>query len=496
MHYHDVVLLSKRLATTSKRTEKIACISELLARSAPSEIGIVVGLLVGEPMQGRIGVGWASVRDHRGGDAPSIPSVTLAEIDTSLSAVAQTLGTGSQRERDSMLGALFRRLTLDERDHLIRVITGELRQGANEGIVSDAAAKAAGVSATDLRRATMLLGSLGAAIERALTGQTLHVGLTPLVAVQPMLAATSASASDALVETGPASVEWKLDGIRLQAHKLGDEVRLYTRGLNEISANLPAIVEIVRGIDLPSVVLDGECIGIDEQQRPRRFQDTMSGLSTSSVYFFDVMHADGLPLIDAPLVNRKRTLESILPSDLLLPSLETNNGDDANRFAEESIAAGHEGVVVKALDSLYQAGRRGSSWRKVKPVHTLDLVVLAAEWGHGRRTGWLSNIHLGARTTDGFVMVGKTFKGMTDVMLQWQTEAFQAIALATDSPPNGPRTLWVRPELVVEIAVDGVQVSRKYPGGVALRFARVKRYRTDKVAASADTIDRVRTFLN
>ena len=495
MLYDEIVQLSKRVASTSKRTEKIADIAAVLRRTPPSLVRTVVGMLVGEPTQGRFGVGWATLRDAR--TPTSIePSVGVAEIDQTLTRLAAASGPGSQGDREAVLGALFLRLTAEEQHHAFRMLTGELRQGANDGVVSDAAAKAAGVPVADLRRATMLLGDLGAAAERALTGLSLDVGLTPLVAVQPMLAATSASASDALIATGPASVEWKLDGIRIQAHKLGDEVRLFTRGLNEISGSLPSVVETVRSIDAHSLVLDGECLAMDEEQRPRRFQDTMSGLSTSQVYFFDALHADGRSLIDDPLRDRKHTLQTLVVPQLLLPSIETVDGAEADRFAVSATAAGHEGVVVKALDAPYQAGRRGASWRKVKPVHTLDLVVLAAEWGHGRRVGWLSNLHLGARGPEGFVMVGKTFKGRTDAMLAWQTEHLQTLGLSTAPPPDRPNTLWVHPELVVEIAIDGVQVSRRYPGGVALRFARVKRYRTDKSAVDADTIERVQSFLS
>lgn len=494
MLYHDIVQLSKRLSATSKRTAKVADIALLLQRTPVTLTRVVVGMLVGEPTQGRFGVGWATVRDARV-DTAVTPTVSVAEIDSLFSQLAAASGTGSQQMRESTLRSLFVRLTDEEQDHLIRLLTGELRQGANDGIVSDAAAKAAGVAAADLRRATMLLGDLGAAVERALTGLSLDIGLTPLVAVQPMLAATSVSASEALLATGPASIEWKLDGIRIQAHKLGNDVRLFSRGLNDISGSLPSVVETVRAIDATSIVLDGECLGIDEDERPRRFQDTISGLSTSRIFFFDVLHADGNSLIDSPLHDRKHTLQNLIAPKFLLPSIETNDGVEADRFADESTKAGHEGVVVKALDSPYHAGRRGASWRKVKPVHTLDLVVLAAEWGHGRRSGWLSNIHLGARGPEGFVMVGKTFKGMTDEMLRWQTETFQQLVLATQTPKNGPHTVFLRPELVVEIAIDGVQVSRKYPGGVALRFARVKRYRSDKSARDADTIERVEQFL-
>jgi DNA ligase-1 len=462
-----------------------------LLRSVPvDEVPIVVGLLLGSPRQGRIGVGWATLSDARVPPAES-PSVDVAEIDRVIGVVATTTGSGSQREREHALVGVMGRLTSAEQDHFVRTMLGEMRQGASEGVVADAIAKAAGVPAADVRRATMLLGDIGLAAQRALAGRSLDVGLTPLVAVQPMLAATSATAGDALRSTGPASVEWKLDGIRVQAHKQGDVVRLFTRGLNDITQSLPNVAAAVRAVSADEVVLDGESLAFSEDGRPRRFQDTMSGLGTTDVFFFDALYLDGRSLIDEPLAMRKRLLAQTVPSGLLLPSVDTADPDEADRFATGAVDAGHEGVVVKALDSPYQAGRRGATWRKVKPVHTLDLVVIAAEWGHGRRTGWLSNLHLGARADDGsYVMVGKTFKGLTDELLRWQTAELEARAIATEGI-----TVHVRPELVVEIALDGVQVSRRYPGGVALRFARVRRYRTDKSPSEADTIERVQAML-
>lgn len=490
MRYLDVVDASADVAGTSQRSAKIARLASLLAAVPSSEVRTVIGMLVGEPRQGRIGVGWATLRDTRGAPA-DVATVEVAEIDRLLEQLATTSGTGSQRSREQLLVELMRRLTEAEQYHLVRFVTGEMRQGANDGVVTDAVAKAAGVPATVLRRAVMLLGDLGAAAERALSGASLDVGLTPLVAVQPMLATTSASAGEAVAATGAASVEWKLDGMRVQAHKAAGEVRLFSRGLNDVTAALPNVVAAVRALDADEVVLDGESLGLDDDGRPRRFQDTMSGLGTTAAFFFDVLHVDGRSLIDDALSVRKAVLLDLVPSGLVLPSIETDDADAADRFAHDAVAAGHEGVVVKALDSPYQAGRRGATWRKVKPVHTLDLVVIAAEWGHGRRTGWLSNLHLGARGDDGsYVMVGKTFKGLTDELLRFQTEQLHQRAIATEGI-----TVHVRPELVVEIALDGVQVSRRYPGGVALRFARVRRYRPDKSPAEADTIERVQGLL-
>ncbi len=497
MLYDDVVQLSQRLAATTKRTEKVSEIAKVLAQVPLNLVRPLIGFLIGEPMQGRFGVGWATVREASLGARPDdvAAEVTIDEMHLVFDRLASMSGPGSQKDREAILHELFSRMSRNEQHHALRLLTGELRQGANDGVVSDAVIKASGVTAADFRRATMLLGDLGVAADRAMRGLSLDVGLTPLMAVQPMLASTSASAGEAIGETGPASVEWKLDGIRVQAHRDGDDVRLFSRGLNDITAALPSVVEAMLALPVQSIVLDGESLGMHDDGSPRRFQDTMSGLSTSQVFFFDLLHVDGQSLIDDPLADRKRTLQSVLPAGLLLPSIETDDPVLADQFAEGATSAGHEGVVVKALDSAYQAGRRGSAWRKVKPVHTLDLVVLAAEWGHGRRVGWLSNLHLGARGTDGFVMVGKTFKGMTDAVLGWQTERLQELALATESSSRGPTTLHVRPELVVEIAIDGVQVSRRYPGGVALRFARVKQYRPEKPADQADTIERVQSFL-
>jgi DNA ligase-1 len=487
--FGDLVDVSQRVAATSKRSEKVVVLAALLCTAQPDEVEAVVGLLVGEPRQGRLGVGWATISGLQTEPAPE-SSLTIHDVDAALARVAAMQGGGSQRERTRAMSALWARATAAEQGHLYGVLTGELRQGANEGVVADAVAKASGQPIAAVRRAAMLLGDLGLAAQRALTGQSLDVGLTPLTAVQPMLAATSVSVTDALAEVGEASVEWKLDGIRVQAHKHGDEVRLFSRGLNDITDGLPGVVQLLRELPTRSIVLDGEALGVDDNGQPRIFQDTMSGLGSTNAFFFDVLHVDDSSLIDDPLRSRRTVLESLVPDTARLPSILTANPAEAEAFAANAVAAGHEGVMVKSIESIYEAGRRGTGWRKVKPVHTLDLVVLAAEWGHGRRTGWLSNLHLGARGSDGFVMVGKTFKGMTDELLRWQTEELQRRAVASDA-----HTVHVRPELVVEIAVDGVQRSTRYPGGVALRFARVRRYRLDKTVQQADAIERVQGML-
>jgi DNA ligase-1 len=492
VQYALIVDLSKRVASTPKRTEKVAAIAAVLHATPPALVPVVVGFLVGEPRQGRIGVGWATLREVR--VTPSYtPIVTVDEVDVTISLLASIGGDGSQRERERVLADLLGRMTADEQHHLVRLFGGEMRQGANDGVVADAVAKAAGVSGPVLRRAAMLLGDLGAAARLALAGESLEVGLTPGVGVQPMLAGTAVSVVDALATTGPASVEWKLDGARVQVHRQGGDVRVYSRSLRDITGGVPEVVRAVLALPVASVVLDGEALGLDEDGAPLKFQDSMSGGSALRPFFFDVLHLDGVSLIDEPLHVRKAALAGALPDALRLPTIDTVDAGEAEAFARAAIAAGHEGVMVKALDSPYQAGRRGATWRKVKPVHTLDLVVLAAEWGHGRRTGWLSNLHLGARGADGsFVMVGKTFKGLTDELLRWQTAALQTLAIG---PPEDGLVQHVRPELVVEIALDGVQRSTRYPGGVALRFARVRQYRTDKTADEVDTIERVQTML-
>ncbi len=496
MKLSAIVEASQRVAATPKRSEKVAILAELLKQAEPGEVLAVVGLLIGMPRQGRIGIGWATLANAEINPAAN-PALTIADVDSALTRLGATMGVGSQRVRAEHVTRLFTAATAEEQRYLHRVLTGELRHGANEGVVTDAVAKASGLPLVAVRRAGMLLGDLGAAAERALGGGDLDaIGLTPLTGVQPMLASTAASVSEALAETGPASVEWKLDGARIQVHRRGDEVRVFSRSLHEIGPRVPAIVGLMLSLPMNEFVLDGEALGLDTEGGPLKFQDSMTADAALQPFFFDALHAAGRSLIDLPLSQRKLELAEIVPSGLLLPTLDTTDPVAAERFAAGAIAAGHEGVMVKSLDSPYQAGRRGATWRKVKPVHTLDLVVLAAEWGYGRRTGWLSNIHLGARGADGsFVMVGKTFKGLTDNLLRWQTEEFQRIAIGTAELDHRSHVVHVRPERVVEIAVDGVQRSTRYPGGVALRFARVRRYRDDKRAEQADTIERVQSMV-
>ncbi len=509
----ELVATSDAVASTRARGEKLAALSALLVRLDPGEIEIAVGFLIGRPRQGRVGVGWASAWRIETPPAAT-SSLVLRDIDDAITRIESTTGSGSAGARQAILAGLFARATAPETDFIRRLFVGELRQGALAGLMTDAIARAAGVPLATMRRAAMLDGDLGRTARVALTegDAALHaIGLHVLRGVQPMLAASAPDVATALGHTGLASVEWKLDGARVQIHRNGDDVRVFTRNLNDVTARLPELAASMRALPASSFVLDGEIIGLGpagtdddidgdtaEEERPQRFQDTMSSFGRSKrvatsglqTFFFDALHLDGDDLLEAPLEVRRAALTSVagLP---VVPAIVTADAHEAATFLERAVATGHEGVMVKALDAPYDAGRRGGSWRKVKPVRTLDLVVLAAEWGHGRRRGWLSNLHLGARGADGtFVMVGKTFKGLTDVLLAWQTEALQALAIGEEGI-----TVHVRPELVVEIALDGVQVSRRYPGGVALRFARVRRYRPDKTPAEADTIEAVQGLL-
>ncbi len=496
----ELVATSAEVAATRSRKAKVAALAGVLARLARDEVEPAVGFLTGVPRQGRIGVGWASAYGGEHEHA-SEPSVEVLEVDRTLSELAVTSGPGSVARRKALLGDLFTRATEAEADFVRQLLTGGLRQGALAGVMTDAVATAADVPIGVVRRAAMLSGDLGRTAVLAL-----HEGRAALEAVrlavlhpiQPMLAASATDVGEALGCTGPASVEWKLDGARVQVHREGDEVRIYTRNLNDITERLSGVVALARQLPATSFVLDGEVLGVDEDAKPQAFQDTMSSFGRDAasgaaaglvVGFFDILHRDGADLIDEPLEARQEHLDAVVGS-LAIPRVATADPDEAQTALDDALAHGHEGAMVKALDSTYDAGRRGGSWRKVKPVRTLDLVVLAAEWGHGRRQGWLSNLHLGARDPDGgFVMVGKTFKGLTDALLTWQTEALLEREVSREGI-----VVHVRPELVVEIALDSAQTSTRYPGGVALRFARVKRYRPDKDPHDADLIDTVRAM--
>jgi DNA ligase 1 len=494
----DVVAASARVAGTSSRSAKIATLAELLRALEPAEVPICVGFLSGVPRQGRVGIGYAAIRDLQGAPAQE-PSLTVGEVDRAISDIEAETGSGSAARRRELLQALMSRATEPEATFLVGLVTGGLRQGALAGLMADAVARAAAVPAEIARRALMLSGDLPEMARIAIAeGEAglRAIGFELFRPILPMLASTGADVTAALDGFARASVEFKLDGIRVQIHRRDDEVRIYTRNLNDITETLPGIVQAVLRLPARQVVLDGEAIWMDAGG-PAPFQYTVSQIDSGAppegivTFLFDVLHIDGEDLLDTPLHERIARLQAIAPGHRI-PGIFTDDPAAAQQMLDDAIAAGHEGVVIKDAASLYAAGRRGKAWRKVKPVQTYDLVVLGAEWGHGRRQGWLSNLHLGARDPESgsFVMVGKTFKGLTDELLRWQTEAL----LARETERRGIAVM-VRPELVVEIALDGVQSSTRYPGGIALRFARVKRYRTDKNAQEADVIGDLQALL-
>ena len=503
----NLVACADAVAATSARTAKIESLAELLRGAAGREAGVVAGLVAGDPRQGRIGVGWATVATLQAIPAQEA-TLTIADLDAMLDAVAGASGDGSTQTRLDLLEGFLARATAPEADFVRRLLIGELRQGASEGVVVEAVARAAGVLGSVVRRALMLVGDLGETTSIALAqgGPGLEaVGFQVFRPVRPMLASTADDAASAVAEMGRCAVEWKLDGIRIQVHRRGDEVRIWTRNLNDVTDRLDEVADVVRSLPVHVAALDGEVMGLVDDLAPAAFQDTMGRVGTRHTgegtlargkavrvrpVFFDVLHLDGRDLLDESLEVRLGCLAGAA-ADHRVPGVVTEHPDEAARVFAAAVEAGHEGVMVKAANAAYAAGRRGKAWRKVKPVHRFDLVVLAVEPGSGRRRGWLSNIHLGARDPDGgFVMVGKTFKGMTDEMLQWQTRRFGELVTNRSA-----HVVELRPEQVVEIAVDGVQRSSRYPGGVALRFARVVRYRSDKPASDADTIAEVRSLL-
>lgn len=506
MLFADLAAASKAVASTPARSAKIALLAECLGRAEPAEGAVAVSHLSGELRQRRTGVGWASLRNSP--PPAEEASLTVLEVDHRLEQIAAVSGSGSAAARRVLVDDLLSRATADEQRMLRGLLSGELRQGAQEGVMVEAVARAAGVASAEVRRAAMLRGSLPAVARVALAEGSAGLrafGLDVGRPVQPMLASTAASVDDALARLGrgtPAAVDWKLDGVRVQIHRHGELVAIFTRTLEEITDRLPEVVAAVRGLPVRSVVLDGEVLALDADGRPRRFQETASRVASRrptgdgqetplSTYVFDLLHLDGQDLLDLPAADRFAAGDHVLPGELRVPRLITADTTEAGGHYDAALRAGHEGVVVKSLTAPYEAGRRGAGWLKVKPRHTLDLVVLAVEWGSGRRHGWLSNLHLGARdaVNGGFVMLGKTFKGLTDELLRWQTDRLLALEVSRND-----WQVFVRPELVVEIAFDGVQTSSRYPGGMALRFARVLRYRPDKRAADADTLDTVRAI--
>jgi ATP-dependent DNA ligase I len=536
----ELVRTSEAVAATSGRRAKIEEISAALRQAEPGELAVVVAFLSGELRQRQIGVGYAALGTLMGlptvGDgaaeatqektngAATAP-LTVPETDAAFEEIGKARGAGTQAERKRLLAELFGRATQGEREFLARLLAGELHQGALEGVMVEAIARAAEVPAAEVRRALLITGSLRIVAETALAGGAPGTGSAGAVRalrslglrvgrpLRPMLASSASSVSAAFERVSPAAVEWKIDGIRIQVHRSGSDVAVFTRTLDDITARVPEITEAVAGLPVSDAVLDGETVALGPDGRPRPFQVTASragsqygaGRQRAQVpltpFFFDLLHLDGQDLIDHPADDRFGRLAGILPAHLLIPRVVTGDVAEAEAFFADAVARGHEGVVVKSISGTYAAGRRGSEWIKVKPRHTLDLIVLAAEWGHGRRRGWLSNLHLGARdpAKDELVMLGKTFKGLTDEMLRWQTARLLELADPPGARPAGDLrdaygVLRVRPELVVEVAFDGIQASPRYPGGVALRFARVLRHRPDKPAPEADTIDAVRAL--
>jgi DNA ligase-1 len=506
MLFCEIAITSRRVAETTKRLAKIELLAACLRSLAPDEIEIGVAYLSGVTPRSRIRIGPALIRDAwPKSNAPAV-SVSLTQVDQELSRIAIAAGAGSQDERKRLLRALLTRLTQEEQEFLARLLLGELRQGALEGIMVEAIARASLMPVTEVRKAAMLAGGLPLVAHAALTegapglaAFSLRVG-HPLL---PMLAQPADDVEEALREFGVAGLEWKLDGARVQVHKQGDDVRVFSRSLNDVSYAVPEIVEAAQKLPARELILDGEAIALHASGAPRPFQVTMRRFGRKlniaqmrealplSVYFFDCLYLDSSELLSQPARERFRVLSSVLAAPLAIPRLITSDVQQASAFFDDAIRHGHEGVMIKSLDSIYDAGNRGSSWLKIKPAYTLDLVVLAAEWGHGRRSGYLSNLHLGARDpeTDQYVMLGKTFKGMTDELLAWQTKRLLELEVARDA-----YTIYIRPELVVEIAFGDVQASSQYPAGMALRFARIKRYRPDKRPAEADTVESVRAI--
>lgn len=506
MRLHDLVETSERVAETGGRLEKIQLLAALLRRLTPEEIAPAIVYLSGALPQGRVGIGFAAMGEAMPERGAPTATLELREVDGTLQRIADTSGTGSAREKVRLLRDLLARATAREQQFLARLVLGELRQGALEGVMIEATASATGIAGDRIRRAVMATGDLGLVAKAALTGGTEAVarfGVRLFRPIQPMLAQPAEDMDAALVQLGEAALEYKLDGARVQVHKQGDVVRVYSRRLRDVTHAVPEVVEVARSLPAREAILDGEVIALRSDGTPNPFQVTMRRFGRKlqverlrqerplTPVLFDLLYADGAPVIDEPEARRFAALTELVPESLVVPRVVTADPAAAHAFLLAAIRRGHEGVMAKAPDAAYQAGSRGSAWLKVKRTHTLDLVVLAAEWGHGRRKGWLSNLHLGARDPEhgGFVMLGKTFKGMTDATLAWQTEALLAREIGRDA-----HTVHVRPELVVEVAFNDVQASPQYPGGVALRFARLKRYRPDKSPAEADTLAAVQAI--
>jgi DNA ligase-1 len=499
----SVVETSRRVAETPRRIEKVGLLAALLRALGPEEVETAVAFLSGYARQGRIGVGWATLRDAAALPAASA-SIEIQEVDRTLASLAAVQGRGSDRQKRELLQALFARATQAEQDFLRGLLLGEIRQGALEGVMLEALAKASAVDPERIRRAVMMAGDIARVARSALESGAAGLDQYDVQLfrpVQPMLAQTAEDVEAALHDLGEAALEFKFDGQRVQVHRSGDEVRIFSRSLNEVTGAVPEIVEAVRALPVRDVILDGEVLSLTADGRPQPFQviarrfgrkldlERMRAELPLTPFWFDLLYLDGQSVMDQPQSRRFSALEGLAPPDAVAPHTVTGSAEHAAEFLRLALERGHEGIMAKAGDAPYAAGARGQSWLKIKKAHTLDLAIVAAEWGHGRRHGWLSNLHLGARDTEkgGFAMLGKTFKGLTDEMLAWQTEQLLRLEISRD--------LWavyVEPKLVAEIAFSDVQVSHRYPSGLALRFARVKRYRPDKSAGEADTLETVR----
>lgn len=502
MLFANLVETSRRVQETTKRLEKTKLISSLLRQLAPEEAEITVAFLSGLTRQGKLGIGYATVSATEGVHSAE-PILAILEVDGKLDELTKVSGAGSERRRREILVQLLSRATAKEADFLRRLIVGELRQGALEGIMLDAIAKASGISPDRVRRAAMMAGSVPAIAEAVFEGGEKGLSqfnLRLFRPVQPMLAGSADDVTKALDDLGEPTLEYKFDGARIQVHKSGDQVSIYSRQLNDVGSAIPEVVEAVRNLPAHDLILDGEVLSLDPAGRPQPFQVTMRRFGRKmdverlraelpmTPFWFDLLYLDGAPLLDQTQATRFAELQRLSPAEAVVPHLVTADSDAAEDFLHQSLARGHEGIMAKARGSAYAAGARGQSWLKIKRANTLDLVIVAAEWGNGRRQGFLSNLHLGARDTEkgGFAMLGKTFKGLTDEMLRWQTGELLKLEIARDR-----YTVYVEPKIVVEIAFNEIQVSPRYRSGLALRFARVKRYRTDKSAGDSDTFQTV-----
>jgi len=499
----NVVETSRRVAETSRRLEKIDLLATLLRALDAKEVEIVAAFLAGYARQGRIGIGWATMQ-AAAAEPAGTGTIEIHELDRALTELAAVSGRGSEQRRRELLHRIFARATRAEQDFLRALLMGELRQGALEGVMVEALAKASGVDAERVRRAAMMAGDIArvarSVLEQGAAGLAQY-SIQLFRPVQPMLAQTAEDVESAIADLGEAALEYKFDGQRVQVHRSGDDIRIFSRSLKDLTGAAPEIVEAVRALPARELILDGEVLSLAPDGRAQPFQvtarrfgrkldlDHMRAELPLTPYWFDVLYLDGQPLLDEAQSRRFAALESLAPADAVVPHLVTGDAERAEEFLRSALDRGNEGIMAKAAGAPYAAGARGQSWLKIKRAHTLDLVILAAEWGHGRRHGWLSNLHLGARdaATGSYAMLGKTFKGLTDEMLAWQTEQLLAIEVSRDS-----WTVYVEPKLVAEIAFNDIQVSPRYPSGMALRFARVRRYRPDKSAAEADTLEAVR----